>query len=590
MILDFPPELLNAIFQALDDPTQRKFTAVCRAFRETWLIEAWQSLTLTGRNVKSQLNRLVNWIEEEPQNAQCLTDHTHSLYIRACLLSDDVPAGEEGEHNMDIVDGDIYPLLNWLCSSLKVLAIDLPPTHDTQFFDTTLRSIVNLTHLERLFLGRVKVDEGYEIECQYTSLKEATMIWCHGIVEQRLLINQPMLEYLDVHDSWDIGNLSLISHQWHNLKSFRFSAIDPTYAIRILENGRGAMTSLQDVSIEVPMSEFTFDTILDNLAGYPVRRFHISLSAEGLGVFQVYPSGQNKIPDKFSPEWLKGIGASLKDLEELVLDYRLGGVQLGLVWPGLHSAYASAMSNIRNLQTLAISIHAIHRPGKHDYREIAQEYMEHIPTLRALHFPAMPIYPPHLLSSATNFDSSATSQLPVPAETSHVAEVRDVGYSLFRISGDQYESPTGGDHYSPFWISRGIDVAVDRHRRAGGLPIVGNDYGDMELDDNGTDPELFEDPNLDNLVDLFDQDDFDLAPWFHDNLDDDSHSDEAHDEPQHVHEAPEDWMDQLIIGMSNVGVAQLDLSILDGHDSDDGILEDQEEDQEDDFLSEDFGF
>jgi hypothetical protein len=229
MLLDLPPELLNVIFRSLEDNAQRNFVATCSAFRHTWLTEAWQCLTLTGHNVQSQLNRLISWKDEDSVTARKRTESTQALFIRACV--------DEGEHNTGIVDHDIFPLLDWLSSSLKILSIDLPPTHDHQFFDGTLASISLLSKLERLFLGRVKVEDGYPVVCTYSGLKEATMIWCHGIVEQRLLHDQAQLEHLDVHDSWDIGNLSGVSHQWHNLKSFRFSAIDPAYAIRIFENG-----------------------------------------------------------------------------------------------------------------------------------------------------------------------------------------------------------------------------------------------------------------------------------------------------------------------------------------------------------------
>ncbi|KAG9126615.1 hypothetical protein FRC07_002765, partial [Ceratobasidium sp. 392] len=486
----------------------------------------------------------------------------------ACLLSDVVPEEIEGQDNTDIVDDDIYPLLDWLGSSLKVLCIDLPPTHDRQFFDTTLDSISDLANLERLFLGRVKVDDGYEVSCSYTNLKEATMIWCHGIVEQRLLIDQLQLEHLDVHDSWDIGNLSHISHQWHNLKSFRFSAIDPAYAVRILENGSGAMTSLQDVSLEVPMSELVFRTIVARLADYPIRRFHLALSAEGLGVFLMTPTGPNKVPDKFNPEWLKLIGMSLKHLEELVLDYRSGGVLLDLVWPGEPSTYASALSMAKQLHTLAISIHAMPQNGRSACREIAYDYMEHIPNLQEIHFPAMPIFPPEIM----RYQYSSLDR-PVP-------ETCWVGYSLFRISGEDCWSPQDGDHYRPFWIVHGTDVAVDRHRRAGGLQIVASDFDDIDE----LAPDFFEGPDIEH--DIFDQEDLDLALWFPEG-DEDSDSEVEHIELHHPIGAPEDWMNQLIIGMSNVGVTQLDLSVLDGHDSDDEIVDEQDDESH---LDEDFLF
>lgn len=99
---------------------------------------------------------------------------------------------------------------------------------------------------------------------------------------------------------------------------------------------QGVMTSLEDVSLEVPMSETVFHNITDHLIGYPVRRFHLSLSADGLGLFVIMPAGHNILPEGFSPKWLAAIAASLHTLEELVLDYRSGGVSLNLVWPGEH--------------------------------------------------------------------------------------------------------------------------------------------------------------------------------------------------------------------------------------------------------------
>lgn len=239
MLLDLPPELFDAIFRALDDRSQRNLVATCRNFRRHWLPEAWHTLTFTGRNVKTQLNRFAAWIEQPGPKTALPTVNTQCLFIRACLLKDDgVPYESEGEHNTDVYDEDISDVLVRLADNLKVLLIDLPPTPDYHLFDTTLNCISHLRNLERLYLGRVKVHDGYEIACDYRSLKEATMIWCHGIVEQRLLVDQPDLEYLDVHDSWDIGNLRDVSNQWHNLKSFRFSAIDVAYALHILENGR----------------------------------------------------------------------------------------------------------------------------------------------------------------------------------------------------------------------------------------------------------------------------------------------------------------------------------------------------------------
>jgi hypothetical protein len=95
------------------------------------------------------------------------------------------------------------------------------------------------------------------------------------------------------------------------------------------------MTSLEDVSLEVPMAALVFRNIVSHLSYYPVRRFHLSLSAKQLDVFAVNPTGQNKVPQGFGPDWLGTIATSLKHLEELVLDYRSGGASLELVWPGL---------------------------------------------------------------------------------------------------------------------------------------------------------------------------------------------------------------------------------------------------------------
>ncbi|CCO29382.1 hypothetical protein BN14_03394 [Rhizoctonia solani AG-1 IB] len=238
MPIDLPPELFGAIFHALDDQSQRYLVATCRTFRDHWLAESWQTLTFTGPRVKSQLRRFVYWVDKT-QHSTDLIKNTQNLFVRACLLDKAVPPGlPEGEQNTDIQDDDLASLLVRLTASLKILSIDLPPMPENQLFDKTLSRIARLPKLQRLFLGRVKVQDGYDVACDYTELKEATMIWCHGIVEQKLLIDQGGLEHLDVHDSWDIGNLSTISHQWHNLKSFRFSAVDHTYATKILEAGR----------------------------------------------------------------------------------------------------------------------------------------------------------------------------------------------------------------------------------------------------------------------------------------------------------------------------------------------------------------
>lgn len=101
------------------------------------------------------------------------------------------------------------------------------------------------------------------------------------------------------------------------------------------------MTSLEDVSLEVPMSEAVFHSITTHLTGYPVRRFHLSLSADGLGLFVVTPAGQNNLPDGFGPNWLAVIATSLQNLEELVLDYRSGGTSLDLIWPGEQVCWTS---------------------------------------------------------------------------------------------------------------------------------------------------------------------------------------------------------------------------------------------------------
>jgi hypothetical protein len=116
------------------------------------------------------------------------------------------------------------------------------------------------------------------------------------------------------------------------------------------------MTSLEDVSIEVPMSEGVFFEIISQLSNYPVRRLHLCLSAEGLGVFLTTPAGRNDLPSGFSPKWLAYISRSLKHLEELVLDYRSGGTFLELVWPGDQVClYAHPKAQIPKL-TWAINI------------------------------------------------------------------------------------------------------------------------------------------------------------------------------------------------------------------------------------------
>lgn len=109
------------------------------------------------------------------------------------------------------------------------------------------------------------------------------------------------------------------------------------------------MTSLEEVSLEVPMTEGAFFEIVSQLSSYPIRRFHLSLSAEGLGVFQPTPTGRNALPSDFKPQWLAHISRSLKKLEELVLDYRDGGEDLALEWPG-DQVCLYARSTGRNLK------------------------------------------------------------------------------------------------------------------------------------------------------------------------------------------------------------------------------------------------
>ncbi|CAE6514754.1 unnamed protein product [Rhizoctonia solani] len=557
MLLDLPPEILYFIFLVLDDKSQRSFVATCRAFRH-WVPQAWKTITFTGPRVKSQLNHFVHWIDKA-QGAEQLIQNIQNLFIRACLLGDAVSPGFlEGEENIDIEDEDIANLLARLVDTLRLLAIDLPPMLEDHLFDDTLSCIAQLHKLERLYLGRVKVNDGYEIRCDYTNLKEATMIWCHGIVEQKLLVDQHDLEHLDVHDSWDIGNLSIISYQWHKLKSFRFSAVDHTYATRILESGRGAMTSLEAVSIEVPMNNATFFKIVSELSYYPIRRFHLCISGQGLEVFHSF--GSNRVPDDFGPNWLAYISDNLKDLEELVLDYRTGGSRFELEWPDDQVMYAGALAFAQNLHTLAISVHALPTATWDECRETAQMYFEHIPSLRVVHFPAMPILP----ERAHKSDSSALFR----------------GYTMRGRPGQANHTEGIGDTYRPFWITHGPDVATDRHRREGGLSIVASRQS--ESGDDLSDVHIVDDP-MDGLppheVDFFDQEDADLSLWFPDpetetedetddwSLDDDSQ------EVEHPEDTPlptsEEWMEGLATAMTNVnlGLNQLDFSELDGHSS-----------------------
>ncbi|KAL5641100.1 hypothetical protein ACGC1H_001547 [Rhizoctonia solani] len=548
MLLDLPPEILDCIFRVLDDQSQRFFVATCRAFRH-WLPKAWNTITFTGPRVRSQLNRFVHWIDKT-QRAGYLIQHTQNLFIRACLLEGAVPPGLlEGEQNTDIEDDDIADLLVRLVDTLRLLVIDLPPMLEDQHFDKTLSRIARLDKLERLFLGRVKVNDGYDVECDYTNLKEATMIWCHGIVEQKLLANQHDLEHLDVHDSWDIGNLSIISHQWHKLKSFRFSAVDHTYATRILESGRGAMTSLEAVSIEVPMTEDTFVRIVSELANYPVRKLHLCISGYGLEVF--HPIGNNCVPFDFGPNWLIYLSNNIKGLEELVLDYRTGGDQFDLEWPGDQAMYAAGLAFAHNLRTLAISIHALPKANQDQCRETAQMYFEHIPSLQAIHFPAMPIIPEYCYSETH-------SAVPV---------VLSRGYTMCGRPGQANHAEGIGDTYRPFWITCGPDVAIDRHRREGGLCIVASsreesiaDSADIIVSDESM-GDLPAQEETDLEADFFDQDDS--------------------QEVEHPEDTPlptsEEWMEGLATAMTNVnlGLNQLDFSELDGHSSSSGdALED----------------
>ncbi|CAE6395971.1 unnamed protein product [Rhizoctonia solani] len=573
MLIDLPPELFDAIFRALDDKSQRYLVATCHALRSRWLSEAWQTLTFTGPRVRSQLRRFVHWVDKT-QHSTDLFKNTQNLFIRACLLDKAVPPGSlEGEQNTDIQDDDIANLLVRLTASLTVLSIDLPPMPEDQLFDKTLSRIARLPKLQRLFLGRVKVHDGYDVACDYTELKEATMIWCHGIVEQKLLVDQFGLEHLDVHDSWDIGNLSMISYQWHKLKSFRFSAVDHTYATRILESGRGAMTSLEDVSIEVPMSNDVFFRIVSELSSYPIQRLHLCLSGIGLEVF--HDTGRNCVPSDFGPNWLAYISSNLVGLKELALDYRSEGNRFSLRWPGDQTMYAGALAFAQNLQTLAISVHALPGAGRHECRQFGYMYFEHIPSLQTLHFPAMPFIPARSLGSIY----SELDIAPPPALSR--------GYTMSGRPGQPHHTEDIGDTYRPFWITRGPDVAIDRHRRGGGLRIVAYNRSESVPDDL-SDAHVFDDLIDDVLAqetqetDFFDQDDVDLGLWFPDpaieDEDDENDGDwasegdsqaEGHDDQDPPPPTSEEWMQGLMIGMSNASlrISQLDFSELDGHGS-----------------------
>ncbi|KAJ1311234.1 hypothetical protein OPQ81_009734 [Rhizoctonia solani] len=577
MLIDLPPELFDAIFRSLDDQSQRYIVATCRAFRSHWLPEAWRTLTFTGPKVRSQLRRFVSWVDKTPRVGP-LIQNTRSLFIRACLLEDAIALGlPEGEQNTDIQDEDIASLLVRLADSLTLLAIDLPPMPEDQLFDKTLSRIARLGKLERLFLGRVKVNDGYDVECDYTNLKEATMIWCHGIVEQKLLVHQHELQHLDVHDSWDIGNLSMISYQWHNLKTFRFSAVDHTYATRILESGRGAMTSLEEVSIEVPMTSDIFFRIVSELSTYPIRRLHLCISAQGLEVFHAI--GSNDVPEDFGPNWLAYISNNMKGLEELALTYRTGGNRFNLEWPGDQTMYAGALAFAQNLHTLAISVHAVAKPSLTEYRETAQMYFEHIPSLQTLHFAAMPI-------------------IHYPTDELDTHPVLSRGYTMRGRPNQAHHTEGAGDTYRPFWITYGPDVATDRHRRGGGIPIVARNRSDVP--DDLSDAHIFDEIMDDFLIqepDFFDQDDVDLGLWFPDpqtedemDEDDSDWTSDGSQENELAEDTPlptsEEWMEGLTIGMSNVNLrlSQLDFSELDGHNSSSG---DEMEDIDDSDLSAD---
>lgn len=183
--------------------------------------------------------------------------------------------------------------------------------------------------------------------------------------------------------------------------------------------------------------------------------------------------------------------------------------------------------------------------------------MEHIPGLQTVHFPAMPIF--------TYEQLQPTFQIPIHA----VSEMNFRGYTMTRLTDGLFQHSTAGDTYRPFWITCGPDVAVDRHRRTGGLRIVsdGSDGGitpsiidfEDDLEDEPAPPEF----------DIFDDEDMDLGPWFPEPNDEDSDFSYEHLDHDHPVPTPDEWMEGLTLGMGNLSIAQLDFSELDGHSSDD---------------------
>jgi hypothetical protein len=156
------------------------------------------------------------------------------------------------------------------------------------------------------------------------------------------------------------------------------------------------------------------------------------------------------------------------------------------------------------------------------------------------------------------------------------------GYTALGRPGQPDHIESLGDTYRPFWITRGPDVAVDRHRREGGLRIVANN-SDGESSE-------FSEAVFDDLVpdiDFFDQDDVDLGIWFGDPDEDEDWSSTSEGE-QEQGEQPdpppftsEEWMEGLTIGVSNMNlrVGQLDFSELDRHSSSSNdVLDDDDSD------------
>ncbi|KAF8609590.1 hypothetical protein BDV93DRAFT_149023 [Ceratobasidium sp. AG-I] len=181
--------------------------------------------------------------------------------------------------------------------------------------------------------------------------------------------------------------------------------------------------------------------------------------------------------------------------------------------------------------------------------------MDHIPNLRTIHFPAMPIYSTEQLRSTARFPSPS------------IPETNFWGYTMTRSSNSISPSSTTGDSYRPFWITHGPDVAVDRHRRVGGLRIVSDGSDDnapslIEFDED------FEDEPDPADFDIFNDEDMDLGPWFPEPNDSDSEFSDHHVE-HHPIITPDEWMEGLTLGMGNLSIAQLDFSALDGHSSDD---------------------